>query len=85
MVEIGYAAVLIAGKGLNNRAETSHQPFRQWERTMSRFRDIKPLQKFASIHAALSIHFNLERHLTSRTDYKQNRSAAMAEWYQVLA
>ena len=34
---------------LNNRAENSHQPFRRREGAMARFRDIKTLQKFASI------------------------------------
>ena len=47
---------------------------------MARFRDIKTLQKFASSHAAVHNHFNHERHLVSRDIYKQNRSAALAEW-----
>ncbi len=42
---------------------------------MSRFRDIKSLQKFASAHASIHNHFNLERHLTPRETFKQNRSA----------
>ena len=35
----------------------------------------------ASIHK----HFNLERHLIPRETYKQNRSAALAEWRQLAA
>ena len=50
------------------------------EREMSKFRDIKILQKFTSIHASIHNHFNLERHLTPRETFKQNRAAAMAEW-----
>jgi putative transposase len=42
------------------------------------------LQKFASVHANLHNHFNLERHLVDRQTYKERRSAALAEW-QVLA
>jgi putative transposase len=38
------------GRWLNNRAENSHQPFRRREGAMARFRDIKTLQKFASVH-----------------------------------
>ena len=30
------------------------------------FRDIKTLQKFASVHASIHNHFNLDRHLTRR-------------------
>jgi putative transposase len=39
------------GQWLNNRAETSHQPFRRREGAMARFRDIKTLQKFASVQS----------------------------------
>jgi putative transposase len=73
------------GRWLNNRAENSHQPFRRREGAMARFRDIKTLQKFASAHASIHNHFNLERHLTRRETFKQNRSAALAEWRQLAA
>ena len=55
------------------------------EGAMAKFKDIKTLQKFVSVHAALYNLFNLDRHLTSRSDYKLNRSAALAEWQQVMA
>ena len=48
---------------LNNRAEHSHQPFRRRERAMAKFRDVKALQTFASVHASIHNHFNHERHL----------------------
>tara|TARA_R110002096_G_scaffold282354_1_gene476366 strand:- start:948 stop:1181 length:234 start_codon:yes stop_codon:yes gene_type:complete len=35
------------GRGLNNRAENSHQPFRRPGAAMARFRDIKTLQNLA--------------------------------------
>lgn len=70
---------------LNNRAENSHQSFRRREGAMGRFRDIKALQKFASAHASVHNHFNLERHLIPRETYKQNRAAALAEWRQLAA
>ena len=47
---------------------------------MSRFGDLKTLQKFASAHASIHNHFNLKRHLNRRTVFKQYRSAALAEW-----
>ena len=47
---------------------------------MQRFRSRAMLQKFVSVHAQIHNHFNLERHLLRRTDYKQGRAAALAEW-----
>ena len=52
---------------------------------MARFRDIKTLQKFASVHASIHNHFNLDRHLNPRETFKTNRSAALAEWRQLVA
>lgn len=85
MNEIGNGADQEYGRWLNNRAENSHQPFRIREGAMARFRDIKTLQKFASVHASIHNHFSLDRHLTCRDIYKQNRSAALAEWRQLAA
>ena len=42
------------------------------------------LQKFAAVHASIHNHFNLDRHLNSRSVYKKNRSAALAEWRQLV-
>ena len=68
------------GRWLNNRAENSHLPFRRRERAMLRFRRTRSLQKFVSVHASVTNHFNTERSLSSRAIFKQNRSAALAEW-----
>jgi len=45
---------------------------------MQRFRSMKTLQKFSSVHAQVHNHFNQERHLVTRRVYKQRRSAALA-------
>ncbi len=82
---IGIAASQEYGRWLNNRAENSHQPFRRREGAMARFRDVKTLQKFASVHASIHNHFNHDRHLNRRDIFKQNRSAALAEWRQLAA
>ncbi len=50
---------------------------------MLRFRQMKTLQKFASVHANIHNHFSLERHLTDRQTYRERRAAALAEW-QIL-
>jgi len=68
------------GRYANNRAENSHLPFRRRERAMLRFRQMKSLQKFASVHGSVYNHFNHERHLVDRETYKTLRSAALAEW-----
>jgi len=47
---------------------------------MIRFRHMKSLQKFASVHANAHNHFNLERHLIDRQTYKTRRSAGSVEW-----
>src|SRR5210317_1510761 len=73
------------GRWLNNRAENSHQPFRRREGAMAKFRDIKTLQKFTSAHASIHNHFNQDRHLNRRDIFKQNRSAALAEWRELAA
>jgi putative transposase len=52
---------------------------------MARFRDIKTLQRFASVHSSIHNHFNKDRHLNRREIFKQNRSAALAEWRQLAA
>ena len=51
---------------------------------MLRFRQMKTLQKFASVHTNVHNHFDLDRHNVDRRTYKDRRSAAFAEW-QVLA
>jgi len=51
------------GRWLNTRAENSRLPFRRRERTILRFRRMRTLQKFASIHASFHNHFPTERHL----------------------
>ena len=69
----------------NNRAENSHQPFRRRENAMLGFRQMRSLQKFASVHGSIHNHFNQERHLTSRDRFKATRAAALIEWRRLGA
>ena len=85
MKVIGNADRQESGRWQNNRAENSHLPFRRRERAMLRFRQMRSLQKFVSVHASVQNHFNQERHLYSRTNFKLNRAAALAEWRQLLS
>ena len=80
MNELGNAEKQEVGRWANNRVENSHLPFRQRERAMLRFRQMKTLQKFACVLN----HFSLERHVVDQQTYWERRSAALAE-RQVLA
>jgi putative transposase len=70
MVVIGNAAKQTSGRGFNNRAENSHQPFRRRERAMAKVGDIKTLQKFAAANASVHNHFNLNRPLIRRDVFR---------------
>ena len=85
MTDIGVEDRRLCGRWLNNRAENSHQPFRRREGAMAKFRDIKTLQKFAAAHASIHNHFNQDRHLYNRENFKLNRSVALAEWRRLVA
>ena len=52
---------------------------------MLRVRQMKTLQKFASVHADVHNHFNSERHLVNRPTYKALRSATLAGWRSLTA
>ena len=43
------------------------------------------LQMFAAVQASIHNHFNQDRHLNRHDIFKQNRSAALAEWRQLAA
>lgn len=85
MSEIGNAHHRETGLDLNNRAENSHLSFRRRERAMSRFRRMRGLQKFASIHSLVFNHFNCERHIHSRIRFRQKRGVALLESRQSLS
>ena len=79
MSELGNAAKQEIGRWANNKMENSHLPFRRSERATLGFRQMKSLQKFASVHANVHNHFNLERHLVDRKTLRERRTAALAK------
>ena len=83
--ELASAGLQRTDRWMNNRAENSHQPFRRRERTMLNFRRTRSLQKFVSVHASIHNHFNHQRHLVSRVDFKKNRDLALSEWRELIA
>ena len=62
--------------------ENCHSRIRQLDRGLLVFRQMETLQKFVSIYASIQNHFNQERHLHSRSNFKLNRADAIAEWHQ---
>lgn len=69
----------------NNRAENSHLHFRRRERGMNRFRSIGSLQKFVSIQSTFLNHFNHQRHIERRQQFKSLRDASLAQWQEICA
>jgi putative transposase len=85
MRELGNLDRLEMGRWKNNRVENSHLPFRRRESAVLRFRRMKTLQKFATVHALVHNHFNTERHVVDRETFRERRSAALAEWGQIAS
>jgi len=68
---------------LNNRAENSHQPTRERERRMRRFKSARHAQRFVEVHGIITSHFRPRRHLLSAADYRQIRSKRFRVWNEV--
>ena len=85
MKVIGNADRQDFGRWKNNRAENSHLPFRRRERAMHRFRRMRSLQKFVSVHSSVFNHFNQDRSLSKRDHFKLNRTVALDEWRGLCA
>ncbi|MFF0291740.1 IS6 family transposase [Streptomyces sp. NPDC005262] len=70
-------------KGLNNRAENSHQPSRQRERAMKGFRSVGGAQRFLSAFSGISPHFRPRRHLMTAPEHRAEMTIRFAIWDQV--
>jgi len=71
-------------KGLNNRAENSHQPIRRRERIMKRLKSPRQLQRFVSIHDPIANLFHIPRHdIASSHHRRELRDGAMQTWRQI--
>ncbi|AYG62283.1 IS6 family transposase [Rhizobium jaguaris] len=70
-------------KGLNNRAEDSHQPTRRRERIMKRFKSARHVQRFVSIHDPIANLFHIPRNDIPSIDHRRLRTIAMDTWHQI--
>ena len=68
---------------LNNRAENSHQPTRERERRMRRFKSGRHAQRFVEVHGIVASQFRPRRHLLCATEYPQLRSKRFRIWNEV--
>ena len=69
----------------NNQVENSHLHFRRREKMMNRFRSMRSLEQFASIQSQFQNHFNYQRHIETRTYFKQLRQQSLDSWNAILA
>jgi len=70
-------------KGLNNRAENSHQPTRRRERQMKRFKSARQAQRFLSAHDQINNLFHLRRDHLPADQYRAARAQAFQTWAEV--
>ena len=70
-------------KGLNNRAENSHQPTRRRERQMKRFKSAGQAQRFLSAHDPINNLFHFRRDHVPATQYRALRGQAFRAWAEV--
>jgi putative transposase len=70
-------------KGLNNRAENSHQPTRRRERIMKRFKSPRQLQRFLSIHDQVANVFVPRPSQDTAAKLHATRSQAFTTWAEV--
>ena len=69
----------------NNRAEVSHQPTRQRERQMRRFKSAGQAQRFLSVHGVVLNFFRFSRHRMRSENYRWLRARAFKDWNTAIA
>ena len=70
-------------KGRNNRAEHAHQPTRERERSMRRFKDPGHAQRSLAAYGPLATHFRPRRHRRTAAGYRETSTARCATWRAV--
>jgi putative transposase len=70
-------------KGLNNRAENSHQPTRVREKVMRRFKSARHLQRFTSVRDQVANLFMQCRYNANAREKRQARKQAFEAWETV--
>ncbi len=71
------------GRYANNRAEVSHQPTRERERQMRRFKSAAQAQRFLSVHGVILNLFRVGRHLLRPANHRMLRARSFLVWSEV--
>jgi putative transposase len=72
-------------KGLNNRAENSHQPTRRRERQMKQFKSAGPAQRFLSAHDQINNLFHLRRDHVTAAAHRASRTQIFQVWAEICS
>jgi len=73
-------------KGLNNRAEKSHQPRRRRERIMKQFKSSRQVQRFLSVHDQIANLFHIPYPKSVTANFRRaSRKRAFAIWREISA
>ena len=70
-------------KGLNNRAENSHQPTRRQERQMKQFKSAGQAQRFLSAHHQINNLFHLRRDYVTAAEHRAARIQKFQIWTEI--
>jgi putative transposase len=70
-------------KGLNNRAENSHQPTRRRERQIKRFKSARQAQRFLSAHDQINNLFYFRRDYVTAVEHRAARIQAFQTWAEI--
>ena len=70
---------------LNNRAENSHQPTRQREQRMQRFKSPGHAQQFLAAYGPIAQHFRPRRQHFSAPAYRQEMQSRFQSWQEITS
>jgi putative transposase len=82
--DIATSQIHITNQYTNNRAEVSHEPTRQQERQMRRFKSPGQAQRFLSFHGLVNNLYRQQRHFLSAVHYRILRDQAFTTWKQAV-
>ncbi|MEE9561661.1 MAG: IS6 family transposase [Thermoanaerobaculia bacterium] len=77
------SVIQVTERYANNRAEVSHQPTRQRERQMRRFKSAAQAQRFLSVHGNIQNLFRVGRHLLRSANHRILRERSFLVWHEV--
>src|ERR1700761_2614238 len=72
-------------KGLNNRAENSHQPTRRRERQMKQFKSAGQAQRFLSAHDQINNLFHFRRDHVTAAEHRASRTQKFRIWAEICS